>query len=220
MKKNILAICAIFIASFTMVNAQVSQVNLEQTPGVFTQESLSLGEGDYQFNIANKGIDHEVGFVLVPKGKYDEANHIKAAYVSAPVPTGKTSATGIVKLKAGEYEYFCPLNPTGKYSLTVLGDVHKLQMGQVNGAFAQPSLVLSEGNYQFEVGNYNIDHNVGFVLVPKGKYDAKFHIKEAYVSAPVSSGSSSLTGVVSLTSGEYEYFCPLNPTDKYPLTVR
>lgn len=76
------------------------------------------------------------------------------------------------------------------------------------------------GTYQFEIGNTDVDHKVGFVLVPKGKYDAAHHIKAAYVKAPVAQGSSSKTGTVELSAGEYEYFCPLNPTPKYTLTVK
>ena len=194
------------------------KVKLTQTPGEFQTKSLTLKEGSYQFEIANQGIDHEVGFVLVPKGKYDEADHIKAAYVSAPAATGKSSMTSVVSLKAGEYEYFCPMNPTPKYALTV-GNPKKVKLTQIPGEFQTKSLALKEGNYQFEIANQGVDHEVGFVLVPKGKYDAADHIKAAYVSAPAGTGKSSMTSVVSLKAGEYEYFCPMNPTPKYALTV-
>ena len=97
----------------------VENIVLTQVPGDFETKSLVLKEGLYQFEIANDGIDHEVGFVLVPKGKYDEADHIKTAYVTAPVAEGSSSLTSVVSLEAGEYEYFCPLNPTPKYALTV-----------------------------------------------------------------------------------------------------
>jgi len=56
----------------------VKTVSLEQTEGEFTQKSLTLSEGVYVFEIANANVDHEVGFVLAPKGKTDQANHIKA----------------------------------------------------------------------------------------------------------------------------------------------
>jgi len=98
--------------------AAVENVKLTQTVGKFTTENLTLAPGKYQFEIANSDVDHEVGFVLVPKGKYDAADHIKAAYVKAPVAQGSSSMTSVVDLAAGEYEYFCPLNPTPKYSLT------------------------------------------------------------------------------------------------------
>ena len=97
----------------------VKTISLEQVSGEFKQKSLTLTEGTYIFDIANKNIDHEVGFVLAPKGKTDAANHIKAAYVTAPVKMGTSSKTNEVSLTKGEYVYFCPLNPTPEYSLVV-----------------------------------------------------------------------------------------------------
>jgi len=183
--------------------AQTEQIKLTQTPGMFDTDGITLAEGDYQFEIVNNGVDHEVGFVLAPKGKTDAANHIKEAYVTAPVKDGSSSKTNVVSLSAGEYVYFCPLNPTKEYALTVKAD-----------------LMLDAGDYQFEIANNGVDHVVGFVLAPKGKTDAPNHIKAAYVKAPVEDGTSSKTGIVSLTPGEYVYFCPLNPTKEYPLTVK
>ncbi|TYB74013.1 cupredoxin domain-containing protein [Bizionia myxarmorum] len=97
----------------------VQTISLEQTDGEFKQKTLTLKEGTYVFEIANKDVAHEVGFVLAPKGNTDEANHIKAAYVTEPVKTGSTSKTKEVTLKKGEYVYFCPLNPTPEYTLLV-----------------------------------------------------------------------------------------------------
>ncbi len=99
--------------------AQVQTISLVQTSGEFNKKELVLKEGTYVFEIANKDVDHEVGFVLAPKGKTDQANHIKSAYVKAPVATGSTSLTNKVVLTKGEYVYFCPLNPTPEYSLVV-----------------------------------------------------------------------------------------------------
>ncbi len=219
MKKGKSILVALFVMSISFLNAQVAQVDLEQTKGKFTTESLTLAEGDYQFNISNNGVANEVGFVLVPKGKYDASNHIKEAYVQKTVATGMTSATNIVKLAPGEYEYFCPMNKTPKYSITVLDNVDQIKLSQVEGSFRVQALTVSEGSYQFEISNDGVDREVGFVLVPKGKYDASNHIKTAYVKAPVTDGNSSMTGIVKLAAGEYEYFCPLNPTPKYSLTV-
>lgn len=109
----------VFFAFATSIQAQVSTISLEQTPGEFTIKSLTLSPGDYQFEIANSGVDHEIGFVVAPKGKTDEPNHIKEAYVQALVATGTTQKTKVVSLTAGEYVYFCPLNPTEQYALTV-----------------------------------------------------------------------------------------------------
>ena len=215
---NLLALIAL-VFTINPLSAQVENIKLTQTPGKFTTENLTLAAGQYQFEIANEGVDHEVGFVLVPKGKYDAADHIKAAYVTAPVEEGKSSLTNVVNLSAGEYEYFCPLNPTSKYNLTVSDKVQNVKLTQTPGKFTTENLTLAAGQYQFEIANEGVDHEVGFVVVPKGKYDAANHIKAAYVKAPVKEGKSSLTSVVNLTAGEYEYFCPLNPTAKYNLTV-
>lgn len=97
----------------------VQTISLEQIPGEFKQKELVLEAGTYVFEIANNNVDHEVGFVLAPKGKTDAANHIKSAYVKAPVALGNTSLTNEVVLTKGEYVYFCPLNPTPEYTLIV-----------------------------------------------------------------------------------------------------
>ena len=145
--------------------------------------------------------------------------HIQEAYVKAPVADGTTGMTGVVDLEPGMYEYFCPLNPTPKYTVVVRDDVQTLNLNQTSGKFAIESLTVSEGTYQFEIGNDGVGHDVGFVLVPQGMYDASKHITEAYVIAPVADGTSGKTGIVELKAGTYEYFCPLNPTPKYTLTV-
>jgi len=189
---------AILAITYIFSNAQVEQIDLEQTTGAFTTESVVLAEGEYQFNIINSDVDHEVGFVLVPKGKYDAADHIKEAYVQAPVATGKNSLTQVVNLKAGEYEYFCPLNPTPKYSLTVSDKVEKIKLSQVPSKFTKRKVKVSEGLYQFEISNNGVDHEVGFVLVPKGKYEPEHHIKTAYVKNAVANGKSSTSQIVDL----------------------
>lgn len=99
--------------------AQTTTIRLEQTPGKFTIQSLTLEEGTYQFEIANVGVNHELGFVLAPKGKPQPEHHIKAAYVQKTVKDGETAFSQPVQLKKGEYIYFCPLNPTEQYPLTV-----------------------------------------------------------------------------------------------------
>jgi len=199
--------------------AQVTQIDLEQVKGDFTTETVNLAAGDYQFNIANNNVGKDVGFVLVPAGKYDQADHIKAAYVTEVVGNNKVSKTGVVNLEPGTYEYFCPMNPTPKHTLTVYGDVETVRLNQVEGKFIEDDLTVRAGQVQFDIANVDVDREVGFVLVPQGKYDQSNHIKAAYVTAPVAEGKASRTGIVNLEPGTYEYFCPLNPTPKYTLTV-
>ncbi len=118
--KNILAI-ALFFLVIGSQNAQAQTaktVELTQTKGAFEQKNLELKAGQpYVFEIKNKGVDHEVGFVLAPQN--DEKKHIKAAYLKNTVTNGKTGQSNIVTLQKGTYVYFCPLNPTPTYTLIV-----------------------------------------------------------------------------------------------------
>jgi plastocyanin len=98
---------------------EASTIRLEQTEGEFTIQSLTLDEGTYVFEITNKGVDHEVGFVVAPEGKTEQKHHIKEAYVTKTAKNGQTSTSKTVTLKKGNYVYFCPLNPTPQYKLTV-----------------------------------------------------------------------------------------------------
>ena len=120
MKKVILVIALVYSVAFSM-NAQdnmtkevVNTISLEQTPGEFTQKSISVSEGTYIFEIANNAVGHDVGFVLVQKGKdiSKPENHIQTAYVTEVVGTGKKQTSKPTKLAKGEYVYFCPMNPT------------------------------------------------------------------------------------------------------------
>ena len=126
MKKFIAVI--VFALAFTVsghaqdkMRKKATTVALEQTKGEFTQKSLTLKEGDYIFEIANKNVGHEVGFVLVPKGKdaANPENHISTAYVTKAVENNTKETSKITSLEKGEYVYFCPLNPTPQYTLTV-----------------------------------------------------------------------------------------------------
>ena len=121
MKKGIISIVVIAISLFlnTSFAQEVKTIHLDQTKGEFTIQSLTLAEGTYIFDIENKNVDHEVGFVLAPKGMTDAAHHIKEAYVKETVKKGKVSSSNEVTLTKGEYVYFCPLNPTEEYTLTV-----------------------------------------------------------------------------------------------------
>ena len=125
--KNLLIATLFFVFALgsATVNAQSAKtIQLEQTEGAFTIQSLTLAEGDYVFEISNNGVDHEVGFVLAPKGQTDPEHHIKNAYVQAPVKDGSSAKSQTVSLAKGEYVYFCPLNPTPQYRITVQWVVH------------------------------------------------------------------------------------------------
>ena len=120
--KNLVLGLLLAVGTLFTANAQdqkVKTVTLEQTKGEFTQKAITLSEGTYVFEVANENVGHNVGFVLAPKGKTDPAHHIKNAYVTEQVKNNTTGHSNEVTLTKGEYVYFCPLNPTPQYILTV-----------------------------------------------------------------------------------------------------
>ena len=118
--KKVVAILVLLVGFAFTANAQKAKtISLEQTKGKFTQKSLTLSEGTYVFEISNKNVGHDVGFVLAPKGKTEEKHHIKNAYVTSLVKNNGKSKSKKVALTKGEYVYFCPLNPTPQYTLRV-----------------------------------------------------------------------------------------------------
>lgn len=120
MKKVIALVVLAFGITFSanaqdkMMKKAQKTISLEQTSGEFTQKQITVSEGTYVFEISNNAVDHNVGFVLVQKGKdiSKPENHIETAYVTEVVATGKTQKSKPTTLAKGEYVYFCPMNPT------------------------------------------------------------------------------------------------------------
>jgi len=108
-------------AQEAMMDKAVKTISLEQTKGEFVQKALTVSEGTYVFEVFNNHAAKEVGLVLVKKGAdaSNPENHIKTAYVTAVAKDGETQKTNPTTLAKGEYVYFCPLNPTPQYTLTV-----------------------------------------------------------------------------------------------------
>lgn len=124
--KKVISILVLVIAFVFTTNAQdkmkkeaVKTVSLEQTKGEFTQTQITLKEGTYIFEISNNNVGKDVGFVLQPKGKSGQENHIKEAYVKNLVSNNTKQTSNKVTLTKGEYTYFCPLNKTPQYTLVV-----------------------------------------------------------------------------------------------------
>lgn len=121
--KNIISTIVLAVVLVTGYNSTAQKpktVKLEQTPGKFEQTELKLKAGKtYVFEVANSGVDHAVGFVIAPKGKPEQENHIQAAYVTKTIENGETASSNEVVLEKGEYIYFCPMNPTPQYKLVV-----------------------------------------------------------------------------------------------------
>ncbi|AXO80500.1 hypothetical protein DZC78_08935 [Olleya aquimaris] len=127
--KKLIATLVLTLTLLVSVNAQdkmmkndtVKILALEQTTGEFTQKGLTISEGTYVFEIANNAVGKDVGFVLIKKGAdaSNPENHIKTAYVTSVVKDGETQSSKATTLAKGEYTYFCPLNNTPQYTLTV-----------------------------------------------------------------------------------------------------
>jgi plastocyanin len=117
----ILVFALAFVVNSNAQNQMVKTVSLEQTKGEFTQKDLTISEGSYVFEIANNHSGVDVGFVLIKKGAdaSNPENHIKTAYVTKVVAEGTTEKSNVTTLAKGEYTYFCPLNKTPQYTLTV-----------------------------------------------------------------------------------------------------
>ncbi|CAM4165088.1 MULTISPECIES: plastocyanin/azurin family copper-binding protein [Flavobacterium] len=144
MKKSILAISAFVVMLFASCNEKKTEevmaeetpvteevmveetptteiVKLEEVEGAFTTTELKLKPGSYSFEVTNKGIDHEVAFVLAPnKENLQESDFIADAMLRQTIKDGETASSKMpVTLEKGEYVYFCPLNNTPKYKLIV-----------------------------------------------------------------------------------------------------
>jgi len=120
MKRSLMIVALLigFVATgFAQEEAKV--IKLDQTPGKFTKESLTLKPGKYIFEVTNAGVDHEVGFVIAPVVNGKEGDHIKAGYLPKAIKDGEKASSKVVELKAGTYNYFCPLNPTPHYQIIV-----------------------------------------------------------------------------------------------------
>lgn len=100
----------------------VTVIQLSQTPGEFNVKGLTLSPGQYQFEVTNATVDHEVGFVIQKAADKDAdlmKTAIKSSFTTAAVAPGATQSSGVVNLTPGEYVYSCPLNPTPQYTITV-----------------------------------------------------------------------------------------------------
>ena len=84
---------------------------------------LKLKPGKYVFRVFNRDVPYTLGFWLRSKG-YNWRNPLhkltKTSVSGGGLDTGKTQDY-MVTLKAGEYVYSCPLNPTPDYKILVEG---------------------------------------------------------------------------------------------------
>ena len=110
-------------SSFAQTDAKliedVTVVQLSQTPGEYENTQLNLPPGKYIFEVTNRNVGKKLGFDLTPTE--DAKAQVPNSGLSHLIDKGETARTGVVELKAGEYQYSCPLNPTPHYSLKVSG---------------------------------------------------------------------------------------------------
>ena len=79
-------------------------------------KSITLKPGKYIFRVTNKDVPYNLGFWLRGKGPIGFAT---LPSVSGGGLKPGTTRDYAIELKAGEYLYSCPLNPTPDYTLVV-----------------------------------------------------------------------------------------------------
>lgn len=122
MKKfSILLVAAFVFFAASQVSAQDAKViKLTQVDGKFTKTELNLKPGKYIFEVTNKKVDREVGLVVANTTEEGKAgDHIKEGYLANTIKKGEKARSQVVVLGEGTYKYFCPLNPTPEYTITV-----------------------------------------------------------------------------------------------------
>ena len=127
--KNVISVFTVICALSTnqtlkaqTMEKNVTIIELIQTEGQFETQELNLTTGKYQFRVVNKNVDKDLGFII-QKEEDKDADVMKSAvtnsFTTAYVKKGEVQYTGVVELKAGNYVYSCPLNPTPHYKLIV-----------------------------------------------------------------------------------------------------
>jgi len=97
-------------ADCNAINARTAKQRLAEA------RTIELTPGKYIFRVTNKNVPYELGFWLRGESLVDRA--LLPSVSGGGLVTGKTQDYPI-ELKAGEYVYSCPLNPTPDYKLVV-----------------------------------------------------------------------------------------------------
>lgn len=97
-------------ADCNAINARTGKKRLAEA------KTIELAPGKYVFRVTNKNVPYELGFWLRGDSLVDRA--LLPSVSGGGLVTGKTQDYAI-ELKAGEYAYSCPLNPTPDYKLVV-----------------------------------------------------------------------------------------------------
>ncbi len=97
-------------ADCNTINARTAKKRLAEA------NTIELAPGKYIFRVTNKNVPYELGFWLRGESLLNRA--LLPSVSGGGLVTGKTQDYPI-ELKAGEYVYSCPLNPTPDYKLVV-----------------------------------------------------------------------------------------------------
>lgn len=97
------------------INAKNGKERLAQS------KTITLSPGKYIFRVTNKNVPYDLGFWL-RNSDYNWKNPLHK--LTKTSVSGGGLSTGVskdyeIELKAGEYLYSCPLNPTPNYHLVV-----------------------------------------------------------------------------------------------------
>jgi hypothetical protein len=92
------------------INAKTGEKRLTEA------KTIRLKPGKYEFHVVNKNVPYELGFWLRGATLLSRAR-LPSVSGGGIMPGG--SRTYEIELKAGEYVYSCPLNPTPDYALIV-----------------------------------------------------------------------------------------------------
>ena len=100
----------------TMTAEDCKAINAETGAGRLARSRvLELKPGKYIFRVTNKNVPYNLGFWLRGKG----FGRLTLPSVSGGGLAAGTAKDYEIELKAGEYIYSCPLNPTPNYKLIV-----------------------------------------------------------------------------------------------------
>ncbi len=105
---------------FTTIKAEdCKSINAKTGAGRLARSHvLELKPGKYVFRVTNKNVPYSLGFWLRGSGLLGRVN---LPSVSGGGLSLGTTRDYTIELKAGEYLYSCPLNPTPDYRLVVTG---------------------------------------------------------------------------------------------------
>ena len=105
---------------FTAMKAEdCESINAETGAGRLARSHvLELKPGRYVFRVTNKNVPYSLGFWLRGRGLL---GRVTLPSVSGGGLSLGTTKDYTIELKAGEYLYSCPLNPTPDYRLVVTG---------------------------------------------------------------------------------------------------